>query len=221
MSYSSDKAIVKLLLATFALPFILAYEIIKLFTNGSKNNKATKNDKKKIHHKAQPFFSRSNTHIIKNRMKDDNKTAKFAYDRRDEICPSFENIQLNTNWHNSNSINPDDLPTCAGVYAEIHWPSMGVRIGETGRSIRGKIKHDIRWFNSMHDGTAPIEQLRRTLPIAQTAKAYGASAFSFYVVSQDPRLEDKELRQKCERFMFQWIENNPEYINWNFQKSWH
>ena len=72
----------------------------------------------------------------------------------------------------------------------------------------------------MHDGSAPKEQLRRTLPIAQVAKEFGSKAFSFYVVSQDSRLEDKEIRQECERFMFQWVEENPKYKNWNFQKSW-
>jgi hypothetical protein len=54
----------------------------------------------------------------------------------------------------------EDLPALPGIYAEIYRPLMGVRIGETGVSIRGKIRHDIRWFDSMRDGTAPQPPMR-------------------------------------------------------------
>jgi len=72
----------------------------------------------------------------------------------------------------------------------------------------------------MHNGTAPPEQLRRTLPIAQAAKATGAEGFEFYVVSDDPLLEDKALRQDCERFMFEWVRRAPGFVDWNRQWSW-
>lgn len=134
--------------------------------------------------------------------------------------PEYSGIKFNTDWNESNSIDVELLPNSPGIYVEIYWPSRGVRIGETGRSIRGKIKHDIRWFNRMHDGSAPPKELRRTLPIAEIAKQYGSKVFSFYVASQDSRLENKEIRQECERFLFQWVEENIEYRNWNFQKSW-
>lgn len=97
---------------------------------------------------------------------------------------------------------------------------MGVRIGETGFSIRGKIRHDIRWFNSMRDGTAPQAQLRRTLPIALAAKVTGAIGFEFNVVSVDLRLADKELRQDCERFLFDWVRRSDGLTDWNRQRSW-
>ena len=47
----------------------------------------------------------------------------------------------------------------------------------------------------MQDGTAGPAQLRRTLPIALAARSGGPSGFEFYVVSCDPRLADKVLRQ--------------------------
>jgi hypothetical protein len=77
----------------------------------------------------------------------------------------------------------DRLPVEPGIYAEVYWPQLGLRIGETGNSIRGKIKHDVRWMRSMHDGTAPEVQLRRTIPHTLAAKAAGPEGFEFYVVS--------------------------------------
>lgn len=129
-------------------------------------------------------------------------------------------IRLNTNWRPDNGSPVDELPTTAGLYAEIYWAQNGVRIGETGISVRGKIRHDIRWFESMKNGTAPEAQLRRTLPIAQAAKATGTIGFSFYLVSADPQLQDKLLRQECERFLFGWVSRHKELVDWNRQRSW-
>ena len=134
---------------------------------------------------------------------------------------NYQGIDLLASWRAGEGTNVDVLPNRPGIYAEIYWPQFGVRIGETGRSIRGKIRHDIRWFNSMNDGSAPPEQLRRTLPIAEAAKATGARGFEWYVVSADPLLEDKLLRQDCERFMFNWVRSADGLVCWNRQVSWH
>ena len=132
----------------------------------------------------------------------------------------FKGIALNVDWRPENGLSVQDLPDRPGIYAEIHWPKRGVRIGETGLSIRRQIQHDVRWFQGMHLGTEKPEQLRRSIPIAQTAKEHGARAFSFYVVSTDPRLVDKDLRQDCERHLFQWLSDHTEFESWNHQKSW-
>lgn len=132
----------------------------------------------------------------------------------------YEGLRLNVSWLMGRSRSPGLLPAKPGLYAEIYWPERGVRIGETGRSIRGKIRHDIRWFKSMHAGTAPPEQLRRTLPIAMAAKRTGTVGFEFYPVSIDPRLADKELRQNAERFLFSWVRSQPQWVDWNRQVSW-
>ena len=132
----------------------------------------------------------------------------------------YMGLKLNVNWRQGLGTAPESLPNVPGIYAEIYWPERGVRIGETGRSIRGKIKHDLRWFESMKNGTAPPAQLRRTLPIALAAKRTGATGFEFFTVCDDPRLVDKELRQHAERFLFQWVRAQKELVDWNRQVSW-
>jgi hypothetical protein len=149
-------------------------------------------------------------------MMDMNKELPKAQ-RQDKVV--LHGIELNVDFTGQGLV-VDHLTTKAGIYAEVYTPERGVRIGETGRSIRGKIKHDIRWFRSMRDGTAPESQLRRTLPIAQAAKRTGDIGFAYFVVSSDPRLEDKVLRQACERFMFEWVRNHPHWVDWNRQRSW-
>jgi hypothetical protein len=131
----------------------------------------------------------------------------------------FKDIELNISWV-AGTGSPANLPALPGVYAEIHWPSRGLRIGETGRSIRAKIAHDLRWFRAMQDGTAGLAQLRRTLPIALAARMTGADGFEFYVVSCDPRLAEKPLRQEVERYMFDWVRGEADYVDWNRQISW-
>jgi hypothetical protein len=132
----------------------------------------------------------------------------------------FEGVRLNVAWHLGHGRSSDLLPDKPGLYAEIYWPERGVRIGETGRSIRGKIRHDIRWFKTMHAGTAPPEQLRRTLPIAMAAKRSGVVGFEFFTISVDPRLADKELRQNAERYLFSWVRSQKHWVDWNRQVSW-
>lgn len=72
----------------------------------------------------------------------------------------------------------------------------------------------------MKNRTEKPEQLRRTLPIAQAAKKTGRIGFEFYVISTDPRLADKALRQECERVLFQWVRAQPGLVDRNRQRSW-
>ena len=137
-----------------------------------------------------------------------------------EQAVEYRGILLAVNWKPGVGTSVAELPSTPGLYAEIHWPRRGVRVGETGTGIRRKIQHDIRWFKAMHEGRAPLEQLKRTIPIAQVAKELGAEAFEYYVVSVDPRLTEKSLRQDCERFVFRWLEAHSDYESWNHQKSW-
>lgn len=132
----------------------------------------------------------------------------------------YKGIELFVDWADDNSVPVDELPTTPGLYAEICWEKLGVRVGETGQSVRGKIRHDIRWFKGMHNGSEKPEQLRRTSPICSAAKEFGHAGFKFYLISSDSRLSDKPLRQECERFMFDWCRNHTKLVSWNFQKSW-
>jgi len=147
-------------------------------------------------------------------------TSNVRADSKNAPVLDFKGIKLYVDWTPQSAASIEELPTCAGVYAEIHWPKRGVRIGETGASIQGKILHDIRWFKGMHDGTESPDQLRRTIPIAMTAKEHGASGFAFYVISDDERLRDKQLRQDCERHLFKYVEQHPDFDSWNHQKTW-
>jgi len=132
----------------------------------------------------------------------------------------FGDIPLFTTFEQGGEMKIDRLPSCAGTCAEIYWPQSGMRIGETGNAIRGKIPHDIRWFTSMNNGTPPPHQLRRSLPITEAAKATGALGFEFYVVSRDPRLADKASRQETDRFLFRWAKQAEGFVDWNRQKGW-
>lgn len=132
----------------------------------------------------------------------------------------YKEIDLFVGWVEVNSMPADAFPTSPGIYAEICWPRKGVRVGETGKSLRGKIRHDIRWFKGMHDGTEKPEQLRRTSPICMAAKEMGLAGFKFYLVSKDPKLTDKQLRQDCERYLFDWCAKHQTLESWNFQRSW-
>ncbi len=223
---SEDAAIVRLIFSVIWLPFALLLKIIQMAIR-SKNKVEHKNPRRQLNE----FHSQSRAILTDGLNRESRKSGFRSIARKiNEVetirstkgngDPEYKGVKFNTSWTPGNSVHPDLLPSTAGIYAEIHWQSKGVRIGETGRSIRGKIKHDIRWFNSMHDGSAPIEQLRRKHPIALAARKCGSGSFSFYVVSKDARLSNKELRQECERFLFQWVEDNPKYNNWNRQTSW-
>lgn len=132
----------------------------------------------------------------------------------------FKGLFLFTDFKPGSGLTVKQLPNRPGIYAEVYWPERGLRFGETGVSIRGKIRHDIYWLNTMHRGTAKEADLRRTIPIAQAAKATGVEGFEFYVVSDDPQFEDMSLRQEAERFMFDWAEQSEEFVSWNLQRSW-
>lgn len=117
------------------------------------------------------------------------------------------------------------VPAAPGIYAEIHWATRGVRVGETGNSLRGKFAHDARWMSQMHSRTAPESQLRRLRmndphPIVLHAAEHGPSAFEFFVVSSDGRLDDESIRHDVERFLFAWVRSQPHYVDWNRQVSW-
>jgi hypothetical protein len=131
----------------------------------------------------------------------------------------FRDISLSTELKRGSGLAVELLPASPGIYAEVYWPQRGLRFGETGDSIRRRIGRSIGWFRRMHDGTARPRDLRRTSPIAEAAKATGAAGFEFYVVSDDPRLKDKELRQETERFLFKWAEQADGFVSWNRQKS--
>ena len=133
-------------------------------------------------------------------------------------CVTFREILLNVDWRQGES-DRATLPTTPGIYAEVFWPARAVRIGETGLSIRAKVGQDWSWLRSMGDGTAPATQLRRSHPICAAAREFGSDGFEAFLVSDDPQLLDKTVRQECERYLFEYVRAS-EWIDWNRQRSW-
>ena len=131
----------------------------------------------------------------------------------------FKNIELNVNWSPELDVPVSRLPKSAGIYAEIHWRSHGVRIGESV-NIKYRIAQATGWFKGMHNGTEHPNQLRRNNIFCQAAKRDGHEGFSHYVVSTDSRLHDKELRKEVEFFLFDWVASHALYKDFNFQKGY-
>lgn len=131
----------------------------------------------------------------------------------------FKGIELNVEWTRTTDIPIDQLPTTAGLYAQIHWRSNGVRIGEAA-NIRSRHQQARSWFNAMHAGTAKEDQLRRNNVFCQAAKRDGESGFGHCIISTDPRLQDKVLRIEIEEYLFIWVAHHPVYQDFNFQAGY-
>jgi hypothetical protein len=137
---------------------------------------------------------------------------------RADAKPLINGIEMNLDFQQGTS-DRLNLPKTPGIYAEVCWPERGVRIGETGRSIRAKVSHDWSWFKRMYNGTAGQQDLNRPAAICKAAIEHGPDGFEAFLVSADPRLADKDLRQDCERKLFEVIRESG-WADWNLQSSW-
>ena len=129
----------------------------------------------------------------------------------------YKGILLDLEWTPEKDVPIDQLPSCAGIYAEIHWESFGVRIGHT-KNIRARHRESSNWSRGMHLGTANPSQLKRNNVFCQAAKRDGK--FGHYIISTDPRLNDKTLRLEVEAFLFDWVANHAIFQDFNFQRGW-
>lgn len=130
---------------------------------------------------------------------------------------NYKGIQLDLDWTPDKDIPIDQLPSCAGIYAEIHWESCGVRIGHA-KNIRNRHRESSNWSRAMHSGTASPSQLKRNNVFCQAAKRDGR--FAHCVVSIDPSLNDKTLRLEVEAFLFDWVAKHPVFQDFNYQRGW-
>lgn len=128
----------------------------------------------------------------------------------------YKGIILNVDLQRENDMPVDSLPTVPGIYAQIHWRSMGVRIGESV-NIRARHQQARSWFKGMHSGTAHPSQLKRNNVFCQAAKRDGENGFGHCVISTDPLLKSDLLRHEIEEFLFAWVANHPIYRDFNFQ----
>lgn len=129
---------------------------------------------------------------------------------------NYKGIELNMDWTPEKDVPISDLPKCAGLYAEIHWRSFGVRIGHS-TNIKSRHSEAKCWMNKMHAGTAKPSEQRRSNLHCQAVKLDGAKGFGHFVISIDPRLEDGMLRLELETYLFNWVSRSDIYQDFNTQ----
>lgn len=111
------------------------------------------------------------------------------------------------------------MPRTPGVYAEIHRPTNYIRIGHAV-NMRGRNKAHMSWAEKHRLGThtKPSEVTRAkngNSEITEVAKKWGAEGLEYYVVCDDPRLEDRALREEIENFMHEWCRHQAVYYDMN------
>jgi hypothetical protein len=114
-----------------------------------------------------------------------------------------------------------NMPTHGGIYAEIHWPTLSIRIGETGNSMRGRNRAHMRWADKHRNGSHNEKEKARQGIIVDLAKEWGSEGLEYYVICDDPRvLKDRELRVECEKRLHLWACEQTEFRNFNTQRGY-
>lgn len=145
---------------------------------------------------------------------------------------SLLGVDVNVDWSQGRGVplsareRASEIPASAGLYAFVHYSTQpaGIRVGES-ESIRARFVAHVGWLQKMRDGTAREADLRRLqMPdpdgFMVAARQHGRDGFEFHVLSADPRLTDKPLRQEVERGVFEWIRQQRRFTDWNRQRSW-
>jgi hypothetical protein len=130
----------------------------------------------------------------------------------------FQGIPLNLDFRQGLG-NVRDLPTGPGIYAQVHWPTRSLRIGES-QSVRKHNLAHIRWADKHRAGTHPAEEAARRGVIVELVKTWGSEGLEHYTISADPRLSDRVLRVECEKFLHAWARTQDQYVNINTQRSY-
>ena len=113
------------------------------------------------------------------------------------------------------------MPTHAGIYAEIHWPTRSLRIGETGNSLRGRNRSHLRWAEKHRAGAHKGKVATREGMIVDLAKKWGAKGIEYYVICDDSKVQnDREFRVDCEKHLHQWARVQTEFRNINTQRGY-
>lgn len=141
------------------------------------------------------------------------KVYPIAYPQReesDEMNVSVAGVDVNIDWSEGRGIplsapeRAREIPASPGLYAFVHYPTqpIDIRVGES-LNIRSRFVAHVGWLQKMRDGSAREVDLRRVTMadpdgFMVAARRYGREGFEFHVVSVDPRLADKALRQAVE-----------------------
>ena len=129
---------------------------------------------------------------------------------------NFADIRLNLDFEPGSG---SDMPALPGIYAEIHWPTRSLRIGES-KNMRTRNKAHLRWADKHRAGTHLPKEANRKGPIVDLAKEWGSESLEHYLVSDDPRLIDRELRVECEKRLHEWARSQTLYCDLNRQRSY-
>lgn len=130
----------------------------------------------------------------------------------------YRGVKLNMNFQPGHG-DVNNMPTGHGIYAEIHWPTRNIRIGEAGK-VRARNRAHMRWADKHRAGTHKPDQAKRQGPIVDLARRWGSEGLEYYLISNDPRLTDRVLRVECEKFLHEWARNQGTYNNINRQRGY-
>ncbi len=130
----------------------------------------------------------------------------------------FEGIPLHLDFRRGFG-DVSKMPTGFGIYAEIHWPTLNLRIGES-QNVRARNLAHIRWADKHRFGThSPKETLRRGR-IVDLVKEWGSEGLEHYLITSHPRLADRVLRVECEKFLHAWARTQTQYVDINTQRGY-
>lgn len=147
-----------------------------------------------------------------------NSPAPKASDSRASRTLSFRGIILNLDFRQGLG-DVRNMPTGHGIYAELHWPTRSIRIGES-QSVRSRNLSHMRWADKHLDGThGPKEAGRRGL-IVELVKVWGSKGLEYYLISNHSKLADREFRVDCEKFLHEWARGQTDYRNLNTQRGY-
>lgn len=132
----------------------------------------------------------------------------------------YKGVQFNLTFVEGNG-DVAHMPTHGGIYAEIHWPTRSIRIGETGNSMRGRNRSHMRWADKHRNGAHNEKEAARQGVIVDLVKEWGSEGLEYFVITDDPRVrEDRELRVDCEKHLHEWAREQTEFRNVNTQRGY-
>ena len=111
------------------------------------------------------------------------------------------------------------MPVGHGIYAEVHWPTRNLRIGES-QGVRARNLAHIRWADKHREGTHTVKESSRRGRIVDLVRVWGSEGLEYYLISADPRLADRMLRVECEKFLHEWARTQSEFIDLNTQRGY-
>jgi hypothetical protein len=112
-----------------------------------------------------------------------------------------------------------EMPAGPGIYAEIHWPTRSIRIGES-KNVRARNRAHIRWADKHQAGSHSPKEANRRGIIVELVKEWGSEGLEHFLISGDPRLADRELRVACEKRLHEWARQQTVFRDINTQRGY-